>query len=167
MNYFNSGWYVVYTRPKQERKVAKYLEQKKIHHYLPTISKVSHWHDRKKLITTPLFPSYIFVMLKQMKEYYDVMNENSGFLYYVKSGGTNARVDEKIIEGIRLILDNTVNVECSTDYIQPGRDIVIRYGPFKGLNCQVIEHNNQQKVLVTVHLLNRYVVATLPVEYLR
>lgn len=166
MNYFNAGWYVIYTRPKQERKVARCLEVKKLHHYLPLATKKSQWHDRKKIISTPLFPSYVFVMLSNHSEYYDAINGNRGLLYFVKSDGENARVDDKTIDSIRIILSNTAEVECASEYIQPGKDVIIRDGPFTGLNCQIVHHNNQQKVLVKINLLNRYVMATLPVESL-
>ena len=57
------SWYVVYTKPKWEKKVAERLNEIGITAYCPFITKVSQWSDRKKKIEVPLFNSYIFVKI--------------------------------------------------------------------------------------------------------
>jgi len=69
MNTFNAGWYVIYTRPRHERKVAAELSIENIEFYLPITRVLRTWHDRKKYIDLPLFQSYIFVHLKNQEEY--------------------------------------------------------------------------------------------------
>jgi len=163
---FNSGWYVIYTRPQQERKVVQHLSEKQLNHYLPTIEKVRQWHDRKKVIKVPLFPSYVFVHLSRQKDYYDSINDNPGFLYFVKSGKTNARISEEVIHNIRFVLDNGKEIETTSGYIEPGTQMIIRNGPFTGLVCQVVEHKKTQKILVKLDMLNRSILATIPAECL-
>ena len=52
-------WYVVYTKPRWEKKVAQKLNDIGINAYCPLIKKISSWTDRKKLVYIPLFNSYI------------------------------------------------------------------------------------------------------------
>src|ERR1700759_2085013 len=59
------NWYVVYTKPRWEKKVAKQLEQKKIEHYCPLNKVQRQWSDRKKIILEPLFSCYVFVCLDE------------------------------------------------------------------------------------------------------
>ena len=59
------NWYVVYTKPKWEKKVAERLNEMGIVAYCPQITKLSQWSDRKKLISVPLFNSYIFVQIEE------------------------------------------------------------------------------------------------------
>ena len=51
------NWYVVYTKPKWEKKVAERLDAIGIITYCPLITKVSQWSDRKKKVEVPLFNS--------------------------------------------------------------------------------------------------------------
>ncbi|MEO7975799.1 UpxY family transcription antiterminator [Flavobacterium sp.] len=57
------NWYVVYTKPKWEKKVAEKLNQMGIECYCPVITQIKQWSDRKKKVEVPLFNSYIFVQL--------------------------------------------------------------------------------------------------------
>ena len=57
------NWYVVYTKPKWEKKVAEQLINSGIECYCPLITQVRQWSDRKKKVEVPLFNSYVFVQL--------------------------------------------------------------------------------------------------------
>src|SRR6201987_931828 len=83
MNPFNAGWYLIYTRPQQEKKVALQCSQFQIQHFLPTVKSVRQWHDRKKVVEAPLFPSYLFVYPKDRFEYYQVIDMD-GSCHYIK-----------------------------------------------------------------------------------
>jgi transcription antitermination factor NusG len=54
------NWYVVYTKPKWEKKVAEQLK-KGIACYCPLVTQVRQWSDRKKKVEVPLFNSYVLV----------------------------------------------------------------------------------------------------------
>ena len=57
------NWYVVYTKPKWEKKVAERLNAIGVIAYCPLITKERQWSDRKKIVHVPLFNSYIFVQI--------------------------------------------------------------------------------------------------------
>jgi transcription antitermination factor NusG len=67
MNTETSGlkWYVVYTRPQSERIVASGITNLGIESYLPTYEVVRQWRDRKKKLSVPLFPNYVFVRVTE------------------------------------------------------------------------------------------------------
>ena len=67
------NWYVLYTKPKWEKKVAEQLNEKGIECYCPLIIKVKQWSDRKKKVEVPLFNSYVFVQIEDA-------NRNSVFV---------------------------------------------------------------------------------------
>src|SRR5260370_16827269 len=56
-----SCWYAVRTRPRHEKKVAAELEEKGITIYLPLLTQVRRWSDRRQVIEVPLFSCYAFV----------------------------------------------------------------------------------------------------------
>lgn len=57
------NWYVFYTSPRAEKKVNEYLLSLGYESFLPLKSEFKIWRNRqRKLIKSPLFPSYIFVL---------------------------------------------------------------------------------------------------------
>jgi transcription antitermination factor NusG len=56
-------WYIVYTRPGQEKKVTESLSRKKIECYCPLNNAIHHPFYTKKTATEVLFCSYSFVRI--------------------------------------------------------------------------------------------------------
>ena len=58
-------WFVVYTRPQQEIKVADQLSAIGISNYCPTVTLLKQYSDRKKKVIRPLLSSYVMVHLEE------------------------------------------------------------------------------------------------------
>jgi transcriptional antiterminator RfaH len=168
MSVFVSGWYVVYTKPRHEKKVAAFLSSFNIANFLPTTRLLRIWKDRKKYIDSPLFPSYVFVHLEDMETYYRVLNLEA-VLYYVRLGKEVVRVKEDVFHNIRLIMKqvNDIDIEVSDDYFQPGKQLMIKDGILCGLLCEVVEVKGEQKILVRVNMLQKKSLVTVSGEYLK
>jgi transcriptional antiterminator RfaH len=165
MSRFDPGWYLIYTKPRHEKKVYAGLTDLQINCFLPTRKTLRTWHDRKKYVDEPLFPSYVFIFLNDIRNYYEGM-DTEGALYYVKNGKQIARVSETVVNNIKLATDQAKDIEVSDKYFMPGRRLVINKGALTGLSCEVVQYNNKQKLLVRVDLLQRMVLLTLPEEHL-
>ena len=163
MSIFQSGWYVIYTKPRHEKKVHSCLAEKNLNSFLPTKKVLRIWHDRKKYVDEPLFPSYIFIYLNDLNNYYEGINAD-GSLYYVKTGKEIARINESVVNNIRLVTDGAEEVEVSDKRFQPGEQLYISKGPLTGLSCEVVKSDNKNKLLVRIDLLQRNILLTLPVE---
>lgn len=57
------NWYVLFTKPRSEKKAEEQLLSLGINAYCPTYSKIKIWSDRKKKIDVPLLPSMVLVSL--------------------------------------------------------------------------------------------------------
>lgn len=55
------NWYVLYTRPQCEKKVATLLAKRKIESFIPYVNMDSTRLKKSKTVTRPLFKSYVFV----------------------------------------------------------------------------------------------------------
>lgn len=161
MKKFKAGWYLIYTKPKHEKKVSAGLAEIDIDHLLPTIRTLRTRCDRKKFIDVPMFPSYIFVHLKSRSDYMHALS-TEGTLSYVKFGNEVATVRDSVISNLRLVLQNNNEVEVSHVRFSPGQQVVIQEGVFTGLTCEVVEHQNKHKLIVRINLLNTNVLASLP-----
>src|ERR1700740_613723 len=54
-------WWAVYTRHQHEKTVVEHLSANGIETFLPTYQVIRQWKDRKKHLSLPLFPCYLFV----------------------------------------------------------------------------------------------------------
>jgi len=161
MKNFHAGWYLIYTKPRHEKKVHTSLNEMSIKAYLPLSKKLRTWHDRKKYVDEPLFPSYIFVYLKDMQNYYDGV-DTEGALYYVRTGKEIARVNETVVNNIKLIASQDRELEVSESRFEPGQKLFISKGALTGLACELVQVNNRQKLLVRVELLQRNLLLAMP-----
>ena len=60
-------WFVIYTKPNQELKVAKHLEEAGVFSYCPTVNIIKQYSDRKRKVVKPLIKSYVFVHIEEWK----------------------------------------------------------------------------------------------------
>jgi len=165
MSNFRSGWYLIYTKPHHEKKVHAGLTEMDINSFLPTRKTIRTWHDRKKVVDEPLFPSYVFIYLDSVQRYFEGM-DTEGVLYCVRQGKDLALVNDSVISNIRLATEHEMEMEVSTGYFQPGQRMVIREGALAGLACEVIRVNEKKKLLIRVDLLQRSLLLTMPAESL-
>jgi len=161
MKSFKAGWYLIYTKPRHEKKVHALLTKMNIGAYLPMARKLRTWHDRRKYVDEPLFPSYIFIYLNDIQNYYDGIG-TAGVLYYVRSGKEIAQVSEDLINNIRLAADGDSEIKVSEERFNPGQRLVISQGALTGLSCELVEVNCGKMLLVRVELLQRKFLLSLP-----
>src|SRR5947207_2578908 len=54
------SWYGVQTRPRHEKIVAQRLTERGVTSFLPLVTEIHRWSDRKKAVQVPLFGCYVF-----------------------------------------------------------------------------------------------------------
>lgn len=140
------NWYVVYTKPKWEKKVAERLNQMGVVTYCPLISKTQQWSDRKKRIEVPLFNSYVFVQVleKDRNKIFDI----PGAVRYLFWLGKPAIVKEEEITAIKNWLSNPDFFEIKVDGWQKGDKIVLESGPFITQSAVIQEVKQNHYILV-------------------
>jgi len=60
-------WYVLYTKPRNEKKVAQRLSEAGYTVYCPLQKVRRQWSDRTKVVEEPLFKSYLFIQIEDHK----------------------------------------------------------------------------------------------------
>ena len=101
-------WYVLYTRPRSEKKAEKQLLSMGINAYCPTYSQIKIWSDRKKKVNTPLLPSMLLVKLDR-KEINKVF-ECSTVVRYMFWLGKRAIVRQSEVDALRKCLKVSYNI---------------------------------------------------------
>jgi transcriptional antiterminator RfaH len=140
------NWYVVYTKPKWERKVAEQLVKIGIECYCPLITVVRQWSDRKKKVEVPLFNSYVFVQLAESDR--NLVFQSAGAVRYLFWLGKPAIVKDEEIDIIKKWLHTPDSYDVSLTAIQVGDSIELESGPFSKQKATVQEVNKTHYVLV-------------------
>lgn len=147
----DKNWYVLYTKPRWEKKVFKSLDQKGVEAYCPLNKVRRKWTDRIKTIEEPLFKSYVFVhvVATEMTEVRYV----DGVLNYVYWNGKPAIVkDEEIIE-IRKFLSEYDEVSVSSIDIKPTDQVMLNAGVIMGATGRVLRVLGNNTVEVRIDSL--------------
>lgn len=146
-------WYVLQTKPRNEKTVLFQVEQKKIEAYSPFIEKIRIWSDRKKKIRIPLFSGYVFIHGDE-EERKRAIAETVGALRYIYFQKRPAVVTDKEIELIKqaLLLPEKISIEEKK--IKKGDLIIVTHGIFKGMKGYVNEFRGKYKLTVNLEELS-------------
>ena len=132
-------WFVVYTRPQQELKVASQLSVMGITNYCPIITLVKQYSDRKKKVTRPLLSSYVMVELEDKER--NKVFACSGIVRYLFFLGKPAVVPASQINLMQDHLNGAYN-DYKVTTLSVGDSHTITEGPFSGALGKVVETNN-------------------------
>jgi transcriptional antiterminator RfaH len=157
-------WYVLYTRPRSEKKTASLLESKNIEVYCPLRETVKQWSDRKKKVQEPVFPSYIFVHLHDYKQECNDVLMTAGAVRFLWWLGKPGIVRDSEVLAIRDFLNAYKNVTL-TFIPAPGQYATIEEGPLKEKTGKILQIRGKKAVL---HLesIGMNLIAEIPVSAL-
>lgn len=149
-------WYLIHTKPRVEKRVAIFLEQKAIPVYLPELTqKNSQGLMRKKAF----FPGYLFAALDLSNADSSLWKWTPGLRYIVKYGDVPVPVPDEII---MLVVQKLQTMEALAQkpslQFKPGDIVRIKSGPFEDL-LAIFEGstNPTTRVRVLLSTLNRSV----------
>ncbi len=161
----NKKWYLLYTKPRYEKKVDAELQLLGFETYLPLNRTLKQWSDRKKWVTEPLFKSYLFINTS-ISFYYDILNVN-GIVKFVNFEKSPVVVNEIEIDFIRKMLGANISVEVLTEGIIEGANIEIISGPMIGIKGQIVEYRSKKQVMVNFNSIKQNLIVNLPLSSLK
>lgn len=142
-------WYVLYTKPRQEKKVSDSLNASGIEAYCPLVTVVKQWSDRKKKVQIPLINSYVFVNIEEHQR--EAVFKVSGIVRYLFWLGKPAVVRAIEIEVLQKSLEGIV-ASFEVSAIQKNTIYKIPEGPFQGFEGIVKNINATTIQLLLVDL---------------
>ena len=142
-------WYVLYTKPRQEKKVADSLNAIGVEAYCPLVTVVKQWSDRKKKVQVPLITSYVFVNIEEHQR--EAVFKVSGIVRYLFWLGKPAVVRAIEIEAMQKSLEGIVT-SFEVSAIQKDTIYKIPDGPFQGFEGTVKNVNATTIQLLLVDL---------------
>jgi transcription antitermination factor NusG len=148
------NWYAVQTRSRHEKKVADEIDGKGISAFLPLVTRLHRWSDRRKEVQLPLFPGYVFVHTSVDPECRISVLRTPGVANFVGSQGRGTPIPDKQIEDIRAILDRNVPFELYP-FLEVNQRVRIRGGALDGVEGVLTAKNADHSLVVSIDLIQR------------
>ena len=138
------NWYALYTKPRNEKKVEEQLHKMGLEVFCPKVSVVKQWSDRKKRVSQPLIPSYVFIKIKEQER--DLVFSVSGVVRYLFFLGKPAIIKESEINAMKETLNHDFK-EVGVMDLEKGQKFTIEEGTFKGQEVTFLEQKGNKIVL--------------------
>lgn len=142
-------WYVLYTKPKREKKIVAQLQNIGINVYCPMITTVKQWSDRKKKVEESLISSCIFVKIDEADR--NNVFQVSGVVRYLFYLGKPAKVRDSEIEILKKYLQIGL-LDTKVETLEKGDLYTITSGPFEGKGGVVEEVGKNRLQLKLIEL---------------
>lgn len=157
-------WHALYVRSRCEKKVLAQLEDMGIQAYLPMISTVKQWSDRRKKMQEPLFKSYVFVFSND-KQYIPILNVY-GVVKFVCFEKEAVVVPENQILAIKKFVREYENGEeykmHNDEELKVGQMVRIINGPMKGLTGRLHTIRNKRHLIVHIDVVGQSIPVHIP-----
>lgn len=154
-------WFALYTKPKHEFKASLQLESEGIDFYLPVITRLKQWSDRKKKITEPLLRGYIFIYADEKER--NLSLEQYSIVRCIFDNGRPAVIPDWQIDNLKNFLSKKEDVIVNSGVV-PGARVKILDGPFEGIIGVIKQEAKGKTIAVNIELLNRSVLTQISNE---
>jgi transcription antitermination factor NusG len=146
------AWYAIYTRPKHEKTVSEILTSKGFETFLPLYLSRHRWSDRTKVVSLPLFPSYVF--LKGGLDRRLALLTTPGLHSLVSCAGQPAVICPDEMDALRRTAESGLRVEPHP-FLKCGDRVRVKSGPLAGVEGILLRKKNLSRLVVSVEMLGK------------
>jgi transcription antitermination factor NusG len=148
------AWYALHTKHQHEKSITHLLAEKGFEVFCPTYAELHRWKDRKKEVTLPLFPGYLF-FAEGLDRKLELLS-TPGVCNIVSFGNTPAPVDLSEIDSIRRV-GSTSRAIAPHPFLREGERVRLSYGPLAGVQGILERWKDGYRLVLSVELLGRSV----------
>jgi transcription antitermination factor NusG len=131
------------------------LSNSGIESFLAVVERLRRWKDRKKLVSFPLFPGYVFVHLdKSPRSRLRVLKTNGVVRFVEMTPGKPAHIPEDQINALKTLVENKAHLD-PYPYLTDGNRVRIRSGSFTGVEGILIRKRDRNMLVLSVDVLQK------------
>jgi transcription antitermination factor NusG len=143
-------WWVLHTRPRAEKSLARKICHRGISFFLPLFQRPLKHRGRLIHSYHPLFPGYIFLRGCEQARIHAL---ETNLIARCLPVADQVQLHDDLARVYRLIvLGSSIAPE---DQLQPGTPVEIIHGPMVGLEGKILKRGKQLRFFVEVHFLQR------------
>ena len=148
-------WYAVQTRARSEKAIAERLKEQGLTTFLPLVTEVRSWSDRKKKVELPLFSCYVFAKLvasnndERMRVY-----RTNGVFRIVSMHGEAIPIPDEQIDALRTVVTQQIPW-IEHPFLKIGQKVRIRGGSLDGVEGVLLSRNGDRTLIISVDAIQR------------
>ena len=147
-------WYALQTKARHEKVVKDRLEKRGVEIFLPTVTEIHRWSDRKKKVEVPLFSCYLFARMGASKMDRLRILCVDGVFRFVGHGNAGLPIPDEQIEAVRSLVDS--DIPCAPyPFFKVGQRVRICSGSLQGVEGVLVSQNGDQTVVISVDAIQR------------
>lgn len=143
-------WFVLHTKSRQEKALAKSLDAIGVVYFLPMVTKACFHGKRKLTVDAPLFPSYVFLR-GELDDAYTA--DRTKRIARVIRVADQERMDRELWN-IYLALIHQAPLD-PYPYLKKGIWVEVRSGPFQGMQGIIEDRWKHDRIILQVETLGR------------
>jgi transcription antitermination factor NusG len=147
-------WYALQTRLQREKVVEQRLMERGVQTFLPMVTEVRRWSDRRKKIQLPLFSSYLFVKLAPSKVERVRVLSVDGVFNFVGPRREGTPIPDSQIEAVRALVDGQLPWS-SHPFLNIGQRVRIRSGALQGVEGILVSRSGENSLVISVEAIQR------------
>ena len=140
------------------------LTDKGIENYLPLQKTLKQWSDRRKLVSEPLFRSYVFVCINH-QEHLSTL-QTPGVVKFIIFERKAVPIPPLQIEAIRVFVDTGEEMLFDIPDIEIGDRVVVTRGVLKGLEGTLVQVSNKHRMRIMIEGIQQSLHLKMPASYL-
>jgi transcription termination/antitermination protein NusG len=148
------SWYALLTRARHEKIVAHRLRELGVTSFLPVITELRKWSDRKKLVEFPLFSCYVFAKLPPTNEGRLKALRIDGVFSLVGKPGEGTPIPDEQIEAVRRIAEERLAWQAHP-FLKIGQRVRIRSGALNGVEGVLVARSGESTLVVSIDAIQR------------
>lgn len=135
------NWYILYTKPKCEKKVSVLLAKRKIESFCPLNCRQIKHSRKSKLLFEPLFNSYVFAYTEESN--IPLLKKFEGVVSLVHWKGLPATIKSEEIEAIREFSTTHHNIRLERTKVNVNGEASIVDGPSYTMDGKILMVKNR------------------------
>ena len=161
----SKSWFVVTSKPRQDAYAEEQLNSQGYNTYRPIAVREQRRRGKLVKVTESLFPRYMFIELDVERDNWSPIRSTYGVSGFVQFGGTPMSVPESLVENLRHREAQYQGRAIDLDRFHKGDVVVIKSGPFEGLNAVFERYNGEERAILLMNILHEQAkVAVSPVD---
>lgn len=148
-------WYLVHTKPRQEKCALENLQRQGYQCYLPTLPAEKLHQGLLTVIDEPLFPRYLFIRLGfgDSAKSWAPIRSTKGVSRLVSFGSELAKVDDRLIE---LMREREASTQSEPERLfKRGERVRLIEPPFVGIEGLYQMPDGDRRVMVLIEILSK------------
>jgi len=148
-------WYLLFTKPRQEKSALENLERQGYQCYLPTLPSEKLRQGLLTISEEPLFPRYLFIRLGQgsSAKSWGPIRSTRGVSRLVSFGIEPAQIDDRLIDLLRA--QEALVQREPTRLFSPGERVRLTEAPFAGIEGVYQMADGERRVMVLIEILSK------------